>query len=127
MRKWHIDRGKKVTGGVEHQYRKKKKFQMGSIPLLTDLGPTRKSKVRTRGGGRKIKLRNAEFVNVINTKTNKTKKVKIESVVENPANPQLVRRGIMTKGAIVKTELGNAKITSRPSQDGVVNAVLIVD
>jgi len=36
-----------------------------------------------------------------------------------------VRRKIITKGAIIKTELGLAKVTSRPSQDGVVNAVLI--
>jgi small subunit ribosomal protein S8e len=36
-----------------------------------------------------------------------------------------VRRKIITIGAIIKTELGLSKVTSRPSQDGVVNAVLI--
>jgi small subunit ribosomal protein S8e len=45
--------------------------------------------------------------------------------VENPANPHYVRRNIITKGAVIKTELGNAKVTSRPGQDGVVNAALI--
>ncbi|RLI95711.1 MAG: 30S ribosomal protein S8e, partial [Candidatus Aenigmatarchaeota archaeon] len=54
-----------------------------------------------------------------------TKKVKILDVLENPANPQLVRSKIVTKGCIIKTELGNAKVTSRPSQHGIVNAVLI--
>jgi len=33
--------------------------------------------------------------------------------------------GILTKGAIVETELGKVKITSRPGQDGVLNGVLI--
>jgi small subunit ribosomal protein S8e len=31
----------------------------------------------------------------------------------------------MTRGAVVQTEIGLAKITSRPGQDGVVNAVLV--
>ncbi|RLF82243.1 30S ribosomal protein S8e, partial [Thermococci archaeon] len=52
-------------------------------------------------------------------------KVKIISVVENPANRQYVRRNIVTKGAIVQTEIGKALVTSRPGQDGIVNAVLL--
>ncbi len=52
-------------------------------------------------------------------------KVEIETVLENPANPNYVQRNILTKGAIISTEKGKAKITSRPGQDGVVNAVLI--
>ena len=43
---------------------------------------------------------------------------------ENPANPNYVRRNLLTKGAIIKTELGNARILSRPGQDGTINAVL---
>ena len=46
-------------------------------------------------------------------------------VVENPANRHYIRRNILTRGTIIKTEKGNARITSRPGQDGVVNAVLI--
>ncbi|RLF79472.1 30S ribosomal protein S8e, partial [Thermococci archaeon] len=42
-----------------------------------------------------------------------------------PANRQYVRRNIITKGAIIQTEIGKAIVTSRPGQDGVVNAVLI--
>jgi small subunit ribosomal protein S8e len=33
--------------------------------------------------------------------------------------------GIVTKGCIVETELGKAKVTSRPSQHGIVNAILV--
>jgi small subunit ribosomal protein S8e len=45
--------------------------------------------------------------------------------VENPANKNYIRRNILTRGAVVMTELGKAKITSRPGQDGEVNAILV--
>jgi small subunit ribosomal protein S8e len=46
-------------------------------------------------------------------------------VSKNPANKDYERRGVITKGAILETELGLAKVLSRPGQDGVINAVLI--
>ena len=67
----------------------------------------------------------ADFVNLIDPKTNKSQKVKILNVVGNTANRYFVRRNIITKGCIVKTEKGEAKVTSRPGQEGTVNAVLI--
>jgi small subunit ribosomal protein S8e len=57
--------------------------------------------------------------------TGETKRAKIETVVENRADPNYMRRNILTRGAIIKTELGKARVVSRPAQDGVVNAVLI--
>ncbi len=62
---------------------------------------------------------------VTNPKTHTTSKTDIITVVENPANIHYVRRNILTKGAIVNTKLGKAKITSRPGQSGVINAVLL--
>ena len=47
------------------------------------------------------------------------------NVIENPSNPHLVRRNILTKGAVVETKLGKAKVTSRPGQEGTLNGVLI--
>ena len=47
------------------------------------------------------------------------------TVTENPANKNYVRRNYLTKGAVVTTELGKAKITNRPGQDGCINAVLV--
>ena len=52
-------------------------------------------------------------------------RVKIIDVIENPANPHFVRRGIITKGTTIETELGLARVTSRPSQHAVVSAVLL--
>jgi small subunit ribosomal protein S8e len=125
MSKWHRDTGKKITGGRIHPYRKKKKFQRGSTPLLTELGEKENKFIkRCRGGTQKINLVKTEFINVTDEK-NKTKKVKIQDVLENPASPNYVRRGILTKGTVVKTELGKVRITSRPSQTGLVNGIVI--
>ena len=43
----------------------------------------------------------------------KTKKVRILDVVENSANTQYSRQNVITKGAIIKTELGNAVVVNR--------------
>jgi small subunit ribosomal protein S8e len=53
------------------------------------------------------------------------KRAKIETVEQNGANPNYVRRNLLTKGAIIRTEIGRARIVSRPGQDGVINAVLL--
>lgn len=122
---WHGEIGKKRTGGSIHLHRRKKKFELGSNPLLTKLGKGRKSIIRTKGGGVKIKILAAQKANVYDPSTKQTKLVKITDIISNPANPHFVRRGIITKGATIETELGLARVTSRPSQQGAVNAVMI--
>jgi small subunit ribosomal protein S8e len=62
---------------------------------------------------------------VTDPKNGETKKVKIQTVEKNTANPNFVRRNLLTKGAVIKTEIGHARIMSRPGQDGVINAVLL--
>ena len=49
----------------------------------------------------------------------------IENVVSNAANLNYVRRNVITKGAIIDTSEGRARVTSRPGQIGQVNAVLV--
>jgi small subunit ribosomal protein S8e len=46
-------------------------------------------------------------------------------VIENPANIDYDRRGVMTRGTIIETSLGRALITSRPGQGGIINATLL--
>jgi len=122
---WHGEKGKKPTGGEIHLARKKRKYELGSFPVHTKIGKEKKEIVKTKGGGRKVKAFSVEFANVLNPASNMIKKVKILDIVSNPANPHFVRRGIITKGTVVKTEIGNAKVTSRPSQHGIVNATLL--
>ena len=66
-----------------------------------------------------------ESVSLTDPKSGKTSVSKILEVVENAANPNYVRQNIITKGSIISTEKGNAKVTSRPGQHGVVSAVLM--
>lgn len=131
MAVWHGISRRKPSGGLNHaiRARMKRKYEMGSefVPAL--LEPNAEKEVRKvarrRSGIRKVRVRKVLYANVANPETGEIKKVKILSVEENPANRHFSRIGIITKGAVVKTEIGMAKVTSRPNQDGVVNAVLI--
>jgi small subunit ribosomal protein S8e len=67
----------------------------------------------------------AHTVNVSDTKTGKTIRATISNVLQNDADPNYVRRNIVTKGAIVQTEAGEVRITSRPGMDGVISGVLL--
>jgi small subunit ribosomal protein S8e len=125
MTVWHGEMGRKKTGGAINQHRKKRKYELGSQPVHTKIGKTKIKLHRMKSGSIKIKAAAVEFANVLDPHTKQIKKVKIEGVIENPANPHYVRRSVITKGSIIKTELGNARITSRPSQHGIVNAVIL--
>ncbi len=117
---------KKITGGKRRPHRKNRKYEIGRFPTNTRVADSEgREIIRVRGGNIKVKLKNALYANVLDKKTGTVKKVKIKSVIETPANIELARRGIIIKGAIIETEIGKAVVTSRPGQNGVVNAVLI--
>lgn len=116
---------RKETGARYKDYRKRKQYELGRLPSLTKVEKTRVQVKRTLGANKKVRLLSADTANVYNPKSKKYEKAKIKTIVENPANRHFVRRNIMTKGSIVETDKGKAKVTSRPGQDGTVNAVLI--
>ena len=122
---WHGEEGRTPTGALKRRIKKKRKYELGNIPTFTKIGKDKRKKIRAKGGFEKIKVFSTEFANVLDPETKKVQKVKIEDIVDNPASKDFIRRKIITKGAIIKTELGEAKVTSRPGQDGVVNAVLL--
>ena len=66
-----------------------------------------------------------EFVNVSDASKGTTSKASIKTVTENASNPNFVRRNILVRGAVVETDLGMVRITSRPGKDGVINGTLI--
>ena len=98
---------------------------MGRLPSLTKLEKRRVTVIRTRGNNQKVRLLGIDIANLFNPKTKKYEQAKIKTILENPANRHFVRRNIMSKGTIIDTEKGKARITSRPGQDGTVNAVLV--
>lgn len=113
------------TGARYHDNMKKKLYDSGSEPTLTKLGEIRISKIKTKGGLQKVRVFSSDVANVLDPKSGKYEKVKIKTVSGNPANRHFIRRNIMTKSAVIDTEKGKARITSRPGQDGTINAVLI--
>jgi small subunit ribosomal protein S8e len=126
MSVWHGDMHKKTLSGARKKgYRKKRKYEQGTFPAETIMGERKRKVARGRGGNLKLKVLSEKQVCVTDTKTGKTEKTEVVRVVRNPANIDYDRRGVITKGAVVETPLGQARITSRPGQHGVLNAVLI--
>ena len=126
MPQWHGNLHKrKKTGGKKHRFRGKRAFEMGSDPAETIIGEKRVVKIRTRGGNVKLRTLAANFANVTDPATGKSQKTEIRGVVRNPANVDYQRRKVITKGAVLDTPLGQAIVTSRPGQHGIVNALLL--
>ncbi|WP_435197020.1 30S ribosomal protein S8e [Natronomonas sp. EA1] len=114
---------RKRTGGRRRPIRKKKKHELGTSPTETRVGDRKLKTVKARGGGSKVRALQTDVASVATGA--ETVEATIENVVENDANPNYVRRNIITKGALVETSEGLARVTSRPGQDGQVNAVLV--
>jgi small subunit ribosomal protein S8e len=125
---WHSDQNKrKITGGKRKSYRTNRSIEVGGYPTETGLGePIRRFK-KTYGSVKKIKLLQDRYVNLSISRTGKTEKVSIDEVAENTANIDYNRRRVITRGAVIETSLGRAVITSRPGQDGVLNAILLTE
>jgi small subunit ribosomal protein S8e len=122
---WHHDlKKKKITGGKRKPYRSKRAFEAGGFASETGLGGSLRSVKKVHGGTLKIKLLFEKYANVTNPSGNVTKKAEIIRVLNNPVNAEYNRRKIMTKGALIETSLGEAVITSRPGQSGIINVIL---
>ncbi len=122
---WQGRSRRSYTGKLLRPHRKKRKYEMGRPQVETLIGERKIKKVRVRGGNYKIKLFRDKFANVYVPKEGKVVRAEIKRVVENPAHVHYARRNVITKGAIIETSVGLAKVTNRPSQEGIINAVLI--
>jgi small subunit ribosomal protein S8e len=123
---WHHDHDKrKITGGKRRSFRTKRAFEAGGFATETGLDVPVRVRKRTLGGTFKMKLFSGKYANVTDPSRNDTTRAEILRVISNPVNADYDRRKIMTKGATIETPLGNAIITSRPGQDGIINAILI--
>ena len=126
MSVWHGGlRKRKLTGGRKRAYRVKRNFEKGAFPAETTLGEPKRKIARGHGGKIKVKALSAKYASVTDPKSGKTEKTEILRVVRNSANVDYNRRGVITRGAEIETSLGLARVTSRPGNDGVINAVLL--
>lgn len=122
---WQGRSRRKRTGGRLRPIRKKRKFEIARELQHATIGPGTIKTYRVRGGNQKLRILTANTVNVFDPATKTSKVAKIVTVRENPANPNYVQRNVITRGAILETELGLVRVRSRPGQDGVLNAVRV--
>ncbi|TFF92411.1 30S ribosomal protein S8e [Candidatus Thorarchaeota archaeon] len=122
---WHRRSTRTSTGARLRKFRGKRKFQRGRTPTETILGETKRRTIDSRGNYKKMPALRTRMVNVTDPEKNETYRVEIEDVEKNPANMDYQRRKVITRGTIIKTPKGRARITSRPGQTGILNAILI--
>lgn len=125
MVRWQGRSLKKPSGGRIWARRRKRKRELGREFPEPTIGSRTLAQRRVRGGGKKYICYRVELANVSDPKSGLSKLTRVIKVLENPADAHFVRRDVLTLGALIETELGKAKVTSRPGQDGIVNAVLI--
>ncbi len=125
MGTWQGRSRRKRTGGRLRPLRKKRRFEIARELQTATLGAGTVKTYRVRGGNRKLRVLTTQTINVFDPATKTMQKAKIVTVRENPANPNYVQRNIITKGAILETDLGLVKVRSRPGQDGILNGVRV--
>jgi small subunit ribosomal protein S8e len=116
---------RKFTGGRKIASRGRRKFEIDRYPNEAIIGPIDTVTRTVRGGNTKTAFKTADFANITDLTSNKTIRSKILRVTKNFANKDYERRGVISKGAVIETEAGSARVSSRPGQNGMVNAIAI--
>jgi small subunit ribosomal protein S8e len=114
---------RKSTGGRSRPHRGRRAYEKDGYAIEPLVGPGSSRRIYRRGGHATTGVTFADFANVSDP-SGKVVKSKIIRVKHSPANRDYERRGVITRGAVLDTEAGEAVVTSRPTADGVVNAVL---
>ena len=116
---------RKPSGGRIRPNSGKKRREISREVMPTTIGAKSIKKVRVTGNNEKSRVLKIDRINISDRKTGKTVIAEIKNVVENPANPHYVRRNIINKGAVLETNMGKIKVTSRSGQNGALNGVLL--
>ncbi len=122
----HRRSGTKMSGNGRRNItaRDRRRSEVGNYFSATKLGAANTNlPVRRRGGASGTRLKRAAFANVLTPSG--YKKAKINGVLESKDNRNFARQNIITKGATIVTELGNAVVLNRPGREGSINARLL--
>ncbi len=128
MAQWHGISRRKPSGGRlkrPSSYRGKRRTEISSEKQYTRIGDTSRKVYRKRSGSQSVRVLYDAVINVADKKTGKVIQATLQSVSENAADHNFVRQNIMTKGAVVETDKGPVRITSRPGSHGVINGILL--
>ena len=109
---WQGSSLRKPSGARSRRNKNKRNAEFGRNPAETRIGDEVKKEIVARGNCTKTRATVAKRINVIDPKDNSSKNVEMLTVLENGANSHFVRRNIITKGAIVETEIGKSKRNS---------------
>jgi small subunit ribosomal protein S8e len=124
MGQWHGISRRKSSGGRRVSSRGKRSTEISSEKQFALIGEPKRKIYRKTGGNTLVRVL-SENRCTINGKDGKSTTAKITNVIQNDANSNYIRRNILTKGAVVETDKGQVKITSRPGHDGVLNGVVL--
>ncbi|MFX1561367.1 MAG: 30S ribosomal protein S8e [Promethearchaeota archaeon] len=122
---WHRRSTRTASGARLRRFRSRRKHQMGRTPTETLMGEAKRRTIDSRRKAKKTPGLRLNQVNVTDPSKNVTFRAELQDVEKNEANMDYQRRKVITRGTIIKTSKGRAKVTSRPGQDGIINAVLI--
>ncbi|MEM3364532.1 MAG: 30S ribosomal protein S8e [Candidatus Micrarchaeia archaeon] len=111
-------------GGKKVPNRDKRKYECGGYFAAPKIGEDIREKYRCRGGNLKIQLKQVQYANV-DVDKGRVVRAKIIKVNSTPDNRNYARQGLITKGSLLTTEVGEVVVQNRPSQHGVVNAKLV--
>ena len=129
MAKWHGISRRKPSGGRlkrPSRYRGKRKTEISSENQFAFVGEKDARKLyRKTAGSQTVRVLSIKNINVNKPKEGKTVRAQITNVIRNDADTNYVRRNIVTKGAIVETDVGKVRVTSRPGMHGVVSGILL--
>lgn len=118
-----MNAGRKVSGGKYHANRKSRLYERKTQERHVVLGEMKKKNLRRRSGKQVAVLLRTNIANISNGK--KIEQAEIKNVIETPQNKFLARQNRLMKGSIIETTLGKARITNRPTREGMINAVLL--
>jgi len=122
---WDLPK-KKKTGASKKAFRGKRRRESGDVQTETRISTTGDfvQRKRIKGGSFKLSLRESKSVN-INFPDGHTTRGEILELVDNPSNALFARKGIITRGAILRTSLGLVRVSSKMGSDGVLNAKIM--
>ncbi|HIH31575.1 TPA: 30S ribosomal protein S8e [Candidatus Woesearchaeota archaeon] len=120
-------KSKRKPSGARYKSKiiKKRQHLAGRHAALTKIGAKRVQNIRARSHISKLRLLTIDKVNLYDPSSKSYAVVEIKNVNDSPQDKNFIRRKIMSKGSIIETARGIAKITNRPGQDGMINAVLV--
>merc|ERR1719162_1768956 len=95
---------RRATGGRMPVHKKKRQFEMGSMPTMTKLGPKKVTDVRSRGGNQKHRALRIDHGSFAWGSESVSRKCRVIDVVYNATNNELVRTKTLVKNAIVKID-----------------------